>query len=87
MKVDETFREFKDEGIFPGFGTFHMYHRIDGKLVAVSVIDILTETLVSCYCLYDPEMSFLCLGVVTAVREFEYFRLLRQHFVPTLKYH
>ncbi len=30
QKVDETFREFKDEGVFPGFGTFHMYHRIDG---------------------------------------------------------
>jgi hypothetical protein len=39
--VDETFREFKDEGVFPGHGTFHMYHRIDGKLVALSVIDIL----------------------------------------------
>ncbi len=41
MKIDETFREFKNEDVFPGFGTFHMYHRIDGKLVAISVIDIL----------------------------------------------
>lgn len=85
--IDETFREFKDEGIFPGHGTFHFYHRIDGKLVAVSVIDILKETLVSCYCLYDPEMSFLALGVVVAIREFEYFRLLREKYLPTLKYY
>jgi arginyl-tRNA---protein transferase len=63
--------------VFPGFGTWHMYHRIDGKLVAVSVIDILKETLVSCYCLYDPDFSFLSLGVLAAVREFEYMRFLK----------
>ena len=85
--VDETFREFKDEGIFPGHGTFHMYHRIDGKLVALSVIDILKETLVSCYCIYDPDLNFLSLGVITAIREFEYIRLLKSKYVPTLKYH
>ena len=33
--------EFKDEGINPGLGTFHMYHRIDGKLVAVGNCDIM----------------------------------------------
>ena len=36
----DTHRSFKDEGIYPGLGGFHMYHRIDGKLVAVGVIDI-----------------------------------------------
>ncbi len=41
IDIDSTYREFKDEGIFPGKGTFHMYHRIDGKLVAVGVVDIL----------------------------------------------
>jgi len=87
QKVDETFREFKDEGVFPGFGTWHMYHRIDGKLVAVSVIDILKETFVSCYCLYDPEFSFLSLGVLAAVREFEYMRFLKKNYLPTLKYY
>jgi arginine-tRNA-protein transferase len=85
--VDETFREFKDEGVFPGHGTFHMYHRIDGKLVALSVIDILKHTFVSCYCIYDPDLSFLCLGVIAAIREFEYVRLLKQSYVPTLKYY
>jgi arginyl-tRNA--protein-N-Asp/Glu arginylyltransferase len=40
--IDDTFREFKDEGVYPGLGTYHMYHRIDGKLVAVTVIDIVT---------------------------------------------
>ena len=30
----------KDEGIYPGKGSFHCYHRIDGRLVAVGVLDI-----------------------------------------------
>jgi hypothetical protein len=25
--IDDTFREFKDEGVYPGLGTYHMYHR------------------------------------------------------------
>jgi len=37
--VDEL-REFKDEPVYPGYGSFHFYHRIDGKLVAMGVIDI-----------------------------------------------
>jgi arginine-tRNA-protein transferase len=87
LNVDETFRQFKDEDVFPGYGTFHMYHRIDGRLVAVSVIDILKVTLVSCYCLYDPDYSFLSLGIVTVVREFEYLRMLKAHYIPSLKYY
>lgn len=40
--IDETFRDKNEDlGVYPGKGTFHMYHRIDGKLVAVNVIDIL----------------------------------------------
>ena len=42
--VDEG-REFKDEGIYPGLGSFHFYHRIDGKLVAMGVVDITKTTL------------------------------------------
>lgn len=77
MEIDETFRVYKDEGVFAGFGTFHMYHRIDGQLVAMSVIDILPHTLVSCYCIYDPDFSFLSLGVLAALRELEYMRFLK----------
>lgn len=64
-----------------------MYHRIDGKLVACTVIDILPTVLVSCYCIYDPDFNFLSLGVVTAIRELEYMRYLKQHHLPGLKYY
>jgi hypothetical protein len=42
--VDEG-RKFKDEGIYPGKGSFHFYHRIDGKLVAMGVNDITNSIL------------------------------------------
>lgn len=42
--VDEG-REFKDEGVYPGKGSFHYYHRIDGKLVAMGVNDITNSIL------------------------------------------
>ena len=86
-EIDSTFRVFKDEGKFPGFGTHHMYHRIDGKLIAVTVIDILPTVLVSCYCIYDPAYKFISPGVVTAIRELEYIRHLKANHLPNIKYY
>ena len=54
-----------------------MYHRIDGKLVAVNVIDILKNVYVSAYCFYDTSYNFISLGVVTAIRELEFMRMIR----------
>jgi len=49
-RIDKTFREFKDEGVYPECkGTYHMYHRIDGRLVAVGVIDVLGTFVNSAY--------------------------------------
>ena len=54
-----------------------MYHRIDGKLVAVGVFDMTTHFFNSAYFFYDPAYSFLNLGVVSAIRELEYMNLLK----------
>lgn len=43
--IDEG-REFKEEPPYPGPGSYHFYHRIDGKLVAVGNIDI-TKTILN----------------------------------------
>ena len=78
-RIDKTFREFKDEGIYPvEKGTYHIYHRIDGKLAAVGVIDILSRYLNSAYFIYDPEFSFLNMGVVGAIRELEFMRMAKK---------
>lgn len=54
-----------------------MYHRLDGKLVAVGSLDILYNVVNSGYFIYDPEFKFLSLGVVGAIREIEFMRKMR----------
>ena len=56
------------------YGTYNLIHRIDGKIIAVTVIDILPNSLESIYCYYDPDYSFLDLGVFTVIREIEYLK-------------
>jgi arginyl-tRNA---protein transferase len=55
-----------------------MYHRLDGKLVAVGNLDLLQNVLNSGYFIYDPDFKFLNLGVVGALKELEYIRRVRQ---------
>lgn len=55
-------------------GTFHQHYRLDGKLIAVGVIDISESGISSVYCFYDPELSHLSLGKYAALREIEFVR-------------
>lgn len=57
-------------------GTFHQHYRIDGRLVAVGVIDILSTGLSSVYAFYDPEFAHrICaLGKYMILKEIEYCR-------------
>uniref|UniRef100_A0A2C9JLZ4 Arginyl-tRNA--protein transferase 1 n=1 Tax=Biomphalaria glabrata TaxID=6526 RepID=A0A2C9JLZ4_BIOGL len=69
-----------------GFGSFHQHYILDGKLIAVGVIDILPACVSSVYLYYDPDYSFLGLGVYSALRELALVRKLHQS-VPALKYY
>jgi arginyl-tRNA--protein-N-Asp/Glu arginylyltransferase len=53
-------------------GTYHQQYRIDGRLVAVGVVDFVPSGLSSVYCFYDPELKHLALGKYTALREIQY---------------
>lgn len=55
-----------------GFGSFHQQYRIDGKLVAVGVVDILPCCLSSKYLFWDPDLAFLALGKYSALREIQW---------------
>ena len=70
--------------MYPGLGSWHMHHRIDGKLVAVGVNDVTNTVMNSQYFIYDPEYSFLYLGVVGAIHEIEYMRMVRKKFNENL---
>lgn len=69
------------------YGMHNLIHRIDGKIIAVTVIDILPNYFESLYCYYDPDLSFLDLGVVTAIREIEYAKSVQELINKNLTYY
>ena len=72
--MDEC-RERRDESVFPeALGSYHMIHRIDGKVAIVGVIDMTAKCLSSVYLYYDPKYEFLSPGTLSAIREVEYVR-------------
>lgn len=66
---DDLPESYKDDGIT--FGTYHEHYLLDGKLIAVGVLDIMPRGVSSNYMFYDPDYSFLNLGTYTALREIE----------------
>uniref|UniRef100_A0A8C6E537 Arginyl-tRNA--protein transferase 1 n=1 Tax=Moschus moschiferus TaxID=68415 RepID=A0A8C6E537_MOSMO len=69
-----------------GYGSFHQQYWLDGKIVAVGVIDILPYCVSSVYLYYDPDYSFLSLGVYSALREIAFTRQLHEK-TPQLSYY
>ena len=51
------------------YGGFHQQYYIDGKLVAVGVLDILPWCVSSVYFYYDPDYSALSFGTLSALYE------------------
>jgi arginine-tRNA-protein transferase len=54
------------------YGTFHMQYKLDNRLIAVSVIDILPSGLSSVYFFYDPDEKHLVLGKFSALHEINF---------------
>ncbi|XP_064536022.1 arginyl-tRNA--protein transferase 1 isoform X2 [Drosophila montana] len=69
-----------------GYGSFHHQYWLDGKLIAVGVIDILPGSVSSVYFFYDPEYSFLSLGTYGSLREIDLVQTIAER-VPALKYY
>ncbi|MQL77778.1 hypothetical protein Taro_010199 [Colocasia esculenta] len=69
-----------------GFGSFHQQYRIDGKLVAVGVVDILPRCLSSKYLFWDPELAFLSLGKYSALKEIDWVKQTAVNW-PSLQYY
>ncbi len=81
-------RVSKDEGVWPEYlGSYHMIHRLDGKIFAVGVLDYTEEVLSSVYLFYDPQYEFLSPGTFSAIREIEYSLRIQEVFSPKFKYY
>ena len=61
------------DGRYTTMGTFHEEYYLDGKLVAVSVLDVVPKGMVSIYMWYDlrKEISKYSFGVYSALKEIE----------------
>jgi arginyl-tRNA--protein-N-Asp/Glu arginylyltransferase len=64
-----------------------MYHRIDGELVAIGVIDLTSSYFKSCYFIYKKKYSYLNIGVVGAIIELEYCKKLKDSWQQSLSYY
>ncbi|XP_026321324.1 arginyl-tRNA--protein transferase 1 [Hyposmocoma kahamanoa] len=94
--TEHKFREFlvhsplleihSETGPMCGYGSFHQQYVLDGKIIAVGVIDILPKCVSSVYFFYDPQYRNLTLGTYGALREIAFTRHLSQ-ICPELKYY
>uniref|UniRef100_A0A8C6UC21 Arginyl-tRNA--protein transferase 1 n=1 Tax=Neogobius melanostomus TaxID=47308 RepID=A0A8C6UC21_9GOBI len=78
--------EYSDEGPEVGYGSFHQQYWLDGRIVAVGVIDILPSCVSSVYLYYDPNFAALSLGSYSALREIAFTRQLQKQS-PKLCYY
>ncbi len=51
-----------------GYGSFHLQYYLNEKMIACSVLDILPGGISSVYFYYEPDFSFLKLGVYSALK-------------------
>ncbi|XP_022643643.1 arginyl-tRNA--protein transferase 1-like [Varroa destructor] len=79
-----------DSPLLPGanhlLGSFHQQYWLDGRLIAVGILDLLPSCVSSVYFYYDPEFSFLSLGTFSSLCEIKLTRDLNQT-LPTLRYY
>ena len=70
------------------YGTYHQLYRLDGRLIAVGVIDIVPKGIVSVYMWYslEKEVSKYSLGVYSALKEIEFVRKLSEKN-PEMQYY
>ncbi|CAC5411644.1 ATE1 [Mytilus coruscus] len=77
--LEETKGEDKTHGrVSMGYGSFHQHYILDGKIIAVGVVDILPNCISSVYLYYHPDYSFLALGTYTALQEIAFTRSLNK---------
>ncbi len=60
--------EYSPDGPDVGYGSFHQQYWLDGRIVAVGVIDILPTCVSSVYLYYHPDFASLSLGSYSALR-------------------
>ena len=53
-------------------GAYQQHYLLDGRIIAVGIIDMLPSRFISGYFFYDPDYSFLSLGTYSVLRCFQF---------------
>ncbi|TEB30156.1 arginine-tRNA-protein transferase 1 [Coprinellus micaceus] len=68
------------------YGSYHQLYRVDGKLVAMAVLDILPNCVSSVYFMYDVLWDHYSLGKLSALREVSLAKEIHDAGVPNMKF-
>ncbi|XP_071010916.1 arginyl-tRNA--protein transferase 1 isoform X3 [Oncorhynchus clarkii lewisi] len=77
-ECNESEMETPPDGPAAGYGSFHQQYWLDGRIVAVGVVDILPTCVSSVYLYYHPDFASLSLGSYSALREVAFTRQLQK---------
>ncbi|KAI0306980.1 arginine-tRNA-protein transferase [Multifurca ochricompacta] len=70
----------------PHYGSYHQLYRLDGRLVAMGVIDILPSCVSSVYFMWEKEYERFSLGKLSALREISLAKELHDAGIAQLKH-
>ncbi|KAH9994119.1 arginine-tRNA-protein transferase [Russula compacta] len=73
-------------GLPSHYGSYHQLYRLDGRLVAMGVIDILPSCVSSVYFMWEKEYERFSLGKLSALREISLAKEFHDAGVPQLKH-
>ena len=86
--IDREFHRFLDEGVYPKIqGFYHLYHRINGKLVGVSAIDILDSTVTRQEHIWDTNYDFLNMKTLLVIKDIEYVKTISKVWNKRTRYY
>ncbi|KAK7049626.1 Arginyl-tRNA--protein transferase 1 [Paramarasmius palmivorus] len=68
------------------YGSYHALYRLDGKLIAMAVLDILPHCVSSVYFMYDDDWEEFSLGKLSALREIALAAELYKAGAPNLSF-
>jgi len=70
----------------PTYGSYHQLYRVDGRLVAIAVIDVLPHCISSVYFMYDAGWEQFSLGKLSALREVALAKEMHEAGAPGMGY-
>ncbi|KAF8812342.1 hypothetical protein BYT27DRAFT_6414747 [Phlegmacium glaucopus] len=66
------------------YGSYHQLYKLDGKLIAMAVLDILPNCVSSVYFMYDKDWERFSLGKLSALREVSLAQEIREAGAPEM---